>query len=159
VDSRYQLFDEAADDARYGFVIGAGYQPDHELIIDPGVEYSTFLGGASHEIAAGIQVDAAGNAYIVGTTQSPDFPTTTGAFKRPGAASNFGDAFVTKLNATGTALIYSTFLGGNSFDWGRAIAIDAAGNAYVAGQTQSTTFPTTGGAFDRTINVDSCPRC
>ena len=55
--------------------------PISELIIDPGVEYSTFLGGSSHEIAAGIKVDAAGNAYVVGTTQSPDFPTTAGAFR------------------------------------------------------------------------------
>ncbi len=96
---------------------------------------------------------------MTGFTQSPDFPTTAGAFDRTGSASNFLDAFVTKLNPTGTALVYSTFLGGSNFEWGRAIAIDAAGNAYVAGQTKSSDFPTTGGAFDRTFNVDTCPRC
>ena len=143
---------------RYGFAV-AGYRPDHELIIDPGLEYSTFLGGSSDDIGAGIRVDANGNAYVVGTTQSPDFPTTVGAFRRTGAASNFSDVFVTKLNPSGTALVYSTFVGGSNFDWGRAIAIDAAGNAYVTGQTKSSNFPTTGGAFDRTFNVDTCPRC
>jgi len=76
-----------------------------------------FLGGSSHELAAGIQVDPAGNAYVVGTTQSPDFPTTPGAFKRTGATSNFSDV--------------------SNFDWGRGIAIDAAGNACVTGQTKS----------------------
>jgi hypothetical protein len=106
-----------------------------------------------------LRCDANGNAYVVGTTQSPNFPTTAGAFRTTGAASNFGDVFVAKLNATGTALVYSTFIGGSNFDWGRAIAIDAAGNAYVTGQTKSSNFPTTGGAFDRTFNVDTCPRC
>jgi Beta-propeller repeat len=155
VESRYVL----NGNAQYGFAIGAGYRPDRELIIDPGIEYSTFLGGSSHELAGGIKVDAAGNAYVVGTTQSPDFPTRPGSFRRTGATGNFGDVFVSKVNATGTALIYSTFIGGGNFDWGRAIAIDAAGNAYLTGQTKSSSFPTTGGAFDRTFNVDSCPRC
>ena len=158
VESRYVLH-EAADDAEYGFALGPGYRPDRELIIDPGVEYSTLLGGSSHELAAGIKVDSAGNAYVVGTTQSPDFPTTSGAFRRTGAAGNFGDVFVTKLNPSGTALIYSTFIGGGDFDWGRAIAIDAAGNAYITGQTKSSSFPTTSNAFDRSFNVDNCPRC
>ncbi len=156
VESRYVL--NAAGD--YGFAIGAGYQPDHELIIDPGVAYSTFLGGTSNEIGTGIAVDAAGNAYIVGTTQSPDFPTTAGAFKRTGAVGNFSDVFVAKLNPTGTALLYATFIGGSNFDWGRAIAIDAAGNAYITGQTKSSNFPTTNGAFDRTLGIPgNCPRC
>ena len=104
-------------------------------------------------------VDAAGNAYVVGVTQSPNFPTTAGAFDRTGSASNDLDVFVTKINATGTALIYSTFVGGTNFEWGRGIAIDAANNVYVTGQTKSSNFPTTGGAFDRTFNVDTCPRC
>jgi Beta-propeller repeat len=159
VESRYVLNGTTADARQYGFVVGAGYRPDQELIIDPGIEYSTFLGGSSHDFAGGIKVDAAGNAYIVGTTQSPDFPTRPGAFRRTGAAGNFGDVFVSKLNATGTALVYSTFIGGGNFDWGRSIAIDAAGNAYLTGQTKSSNFPTTGGAFDRTFNVDTCPRC
>ena len=104
-------------------------------------------------------MDAAGNVFVVGTTQSPDFPTTAGAFRRTGAAGNFSDVFVSKINATGTALIYSTFIGGSDLDFGRRIAIDAAGNAYITGQTKSTNFPTTAGAFDRSFNVLNCPRC
>ena len=88
----------------FGFVV-EGYRPDHELIIDPVIQYSTFLGGSSDDLAGGIAVDQAGNAYIVGTTQSPDFRTTAGAFKRTGATSNFSDVFVTKLNAAGTGLV------------------------------------------------------
>ena len=149
----------AAGDNTYSFQRRRGLPADQELIIDPGVEYSTFLGGTSHEIATGIAVDAAGNSYVVGWTQSPDYPTTPGAFDRTGAAGNFGDVFVAKLNPTGTALVYSTFIGGSNFDWGRAIAIDTAGNAYIAGQTKSSNFPTTSNAFDRTFNVPNCPRC
>jgi hypothetical protein len=148
----------AAVERRFGFDVGT-YRRDRELVIDPGVEYSTLLGGASHDTIASILVDALGNAYLAGTTQSPDFPTTPGAYKRTGATSNFSDVFVSKLNATGTALIYSTFIGGSSFDWGRRLAVDAAGNAYVAGQTQSSNFPTTSNAFDRSINIGACPRC
>jgi hypothetical protein len=160
VESRYVLNTADGSAGDYGFAIGAGYNPDHELIVDPGVAYSTFLGGTSNEIGSGIAVDAAGNAYIVGTTQSPDFPATAGAFKRTGAVSNFSDVFVAKLNPTGTALVYATFIGGSDLDWGRAIAIDAAGNAYIAGQTKSSGFPTTAGAFDRTFNIPgNCPRC
>ena len=159
VTSRYALNPSAGRRHAYGFTVGADYQRDHELIIDPGLAYSTLIGGASHETGVGIAVDTAGNTYVTGVTQSPDFPTTSGAFDRSGAASNFLDAFVTKLNPTGTALVYSTFLGGGNFEWGRDIEIDAAGNAYVAGQTQSSDFPTTGGAFDPSFNVDSCPRC
>jgi hypothetical protein len=88
VESRYVLNPGDGARTRYGFAVGASYRADEELIIDPGLEYSTFIGGAAHEIGAGIQVDSAGNAYIVGSTQSPNFPTTAGAFDRTGAVSN-----------------------------------------------------------------------
>lgn len=144
---------------QFGFGVGT-YRTDRDLLIDPGIEYTTFLGGSSHEIGTGIAVDAAGNSYVTGTTQSPNFPTTTGAFRRTGAASNAPDVFVSKLNPTGTALVYSTFIGGSGFDFGRRIAIDGGGNAYITGQTTSSNFPTTGGAFDRTLNIPpNCPRC
>ena len=160
IASAYALRAEGDQPAHaYGFTLGAGYRPDTELVIDPGLEYSTFLGGSSDDIGNGIKVDGSGNAYIVGTTQSPDFPTRAGSFDRTGATSNSLEAFVTKVNPTGTALVYSTFIGGSNFEWGRGIAIDAAGNAYITGQTKSSNFPTTGGAFDRTFNVDTCPRC
>ncbi len=153
VESRY-----AVNGLSYGFEVGA-YDPARELIIDPGLAYSTFLGGSSHEMGASVAVDATGNSYVTGFTQSPNFPTTSGAFDRTGAASNNLDVFVSKLNPAGTALVYSTFIGGTNFDWGRGITVDSAGNAYVTGQTMSSNFPTTSGAFDRSFNVDSCPRC
>lgn len=93
----------------YGFDVD-GYDASHELVIDPGVEYSTFLGGSNTDTVSGIAVDAAGNTYIVGTTYSSDFPTTAGAFDRTLAPPN--DVTVSKLNATGTALAWSTYLGG-----------------------------------------------
>ena len=99
-------------------------------------------------MASGIAVDTAGNAYVTGYTDSTDFPTTAGAFQ-----TTFGgkyDAFVTKLNPTGTALVYSTYLGGTGDDGGTGIAVDTAGNAYVTGVTYSTDFPTTAGAFQTT---------
>ena len=144
---------------RFAFSVGA-FRHDRELVIDPGIQFTTFLGGGANEIGAGIGVDGAGNSYIGGTTQSPDFPTTPGAFRRTGSAQNNTDAFVTKLNPAGTALVYSTFVGGSNLDFGNAIAIDGAGNAYVTGTTKSSNFPTSGNAFDRTANIPpNCPRC
>jgi hypothetical protein len=159
VDSSYILLGSNMPEA-YGFRVGANYRADQDLIIDPGVQFSTFLGGSSEETPAGIVVDAAGNSYVVGTTQSPDYPTTVGAFSRAGAVNGVTDVFVAKINPTGTALVYSTFLGGSNFDTGRAIAIDSSGNAYIAGSTMSTDFPTTRKSFDPTFNIPgNCPRC
>ena len=116
--------------------------------------YSTFLGGSTNvgDAAASIALDSSNNAYITGYASSTDFPTTLGAFQRVNRAQG-GDfnAFVTKLNATGSALIYSTYLGGSgaTFDRGNAIKVDGSGNAYVAGGAGSTDFPTTPGAFQR----------
>src|SRR6266550_127337 len=110
--------------------------------------YSTYLGGSGDDFGQGIAVDAAGNAYVTGYTGSTNFPTTAGAFQIANAGSN--DAFVTTLNPAGSApLVFSTYLGGSSDDFGFGIAVDAAGNAYVTGQTLSTIFPTTPGAFQR----------
>jgi photosystem II stability/assembly factor-like uncharacterized protein len=113
--------------------------------------YSTFLGGSNDiyaptgpEEVFDIAVDNAGNAYLTGQAVSPDFPITPGAFQ-PKLKSEI-DAFVTKLNATGTSLMYSTYLGGNGNDIGKAIAVDSSGNAYVAGSTNQD-FPTTPGSF------------
>jgi hypothetical protein len=153
VASRFELR-SGAGGLEYGFALGAEYDAAHELVIDPSLDYTTFLGGSSDDTITGIAADAAGNAYVVGVTQSSDFPTTPGAFDRTFAGpSNPTDIFVTKLNPSGTALVYSTFVGTGGFDWGRALAIDSAGNAYVTGQTASQDFPTTGGAFDRTLNT------
>jgi hypothetical protein len=111
--------------------------------------YSTYLGGSDGDNGSGIVVDATGNAYVTGTTVSTNFPTTAGAFQTFNAGRL--DAFVTKLNPTGSALVYSTYLGSSGNDNGFGIAVDATGNAYVTGQTvASTNFPTTLGAFQTT---------
>src|SRR5262249_4479641 len=114
--------------------------------LDPSgaLAYSTYLGGVAAESGLGIAVDSSGNAYITGRANT-GFPTTSGAYD---TSHNGGDdAFVTKLNATGSALSYSTYLGGTQTDAGYAIAVDASGNAYVTGSTASGNFPTTSGAF------------
>jgi len=101
--------------------------------------YSTYLGGINDDTVYGIAVDSFGNAYLAGWTFSPDFPTKN-AFQSTGSGS--ADAFVTKINATGSALVYSTYLGGTEADFGRGIAVDSFGNAYVTGFTFSVDFPT-----------------
>jgi hypothetical protein len=123
------------------FRLGA-YDHTRALVIDPVLQYSTFLGGTTSDSAAAIVVDPAANAYITGQTSSADFPTTSGALQT--ALRGTKNAFISKLNSTGTALVYSTYLGGLSGngDAGLAIAIDAAGDAYVTGVTTSSSFPT-----------------
>jgi hypothetical protein len=115
-------------------------QYDHRspLIIDPVLIYSTYLGGTGGDVAYGIAVDSSGNAFITGITNSADFPTV-GASQSASAGN--GDAFVAELNAAGTALVYSTYLGGNGADTGYAIAVAASGDAFVTGTTTSTNFP------------------
>jgi hypothetical protein len=114
--------------------------------------YSTFLGGSADDEAMGIAVDASGSAYVTGETESPDFPTTPGAFSTscvtvptPGKIPKIcsgGDVFISKLRPDGSALVYSTYLNGSGFEVGRTIAVDSAGDAYVAGITSSHDFPT-----------------
>lgn len=104
------------------------------------ISYSTYLGGNGGDYAKGIAVDSSGNAYVVGTTASTNFPVTPNPLQSAfGGGSN--DAFVSMLNAAGTALVYSTYLGGNDNDFGNAIAVDFSGNVYVTGYTASTNFP------------------
>jgi hypothetical protein len=107
--------------------------------------YSTYLGGSGEDEGHGIAVDATGQAYVTGRTLSANFPTTAGAFQTGNAGAS--DAFVTKLNPTGSALVYSTYLGGSFDETGTGIAVDATGQAYVTGLTQSANFPVTAGAF------------
>lgn len=115
--------------------------------------YSTFLGGEAGESAEGIAVDSSGNAYITGFTASPNFPTTTGAAQVVSGSVESGskDAFMTKLNSEGSALLYSTFLGGSDNDGAAAIALDPSGNAYVVVGTLSGDFPVTSGALKTTV--------
>src|SRR5206468_144266 len=109
--------------------------------------YSTYLGGKGFEHAYGITVDASGNAFVVGYTGSTDFPVTNGS-----TYGNGGDAFVSELNSAGSALVYGTYLGGSGVDLGYRIAVDASGNAYIAGLTYSANFPSTADAFDGSFN-------
>ena len=103
--------------------------------------YSTYLAGSGGTCGGnGIHVDGGGNAYVLGSTRSTDFPVTAGAFQS--SASGGCDVFVAKLNPTGSALIYSTLLGGSGDDTAGGITVDANGNAYVTGQTSSVNFPT-----------------
>lgn len=111
--------------------------------------YATLLGGAGADSAAGISVSAAGNAYITGSTQSTDFPVTSGAAQ--GKFGGIEDAFVAELNPAGTALVYGTYLGGSSADSGNAIALDADGSMLIAGNSSSADFPTTVGAFQTAL--------
>jgi hypothetical protein len=137
----------------YGFAL-ASHDPSYPVVIDPGLGFSTFVGGAGTEAGNAIAVDRKGNAYVTGTTMSPDFPTTPGAFDTT-YNGGLGDVFVAKLNATGNGLVYSTFLGGAGNDVGEGIVLDRAGRAYIAGRTDSADFPTTAGAFDTTQNGGS----
>jgi Beta-propeller repeat len=102
--------------------------------------YSTYLGGSSHDFASAIAVDASGDAYITGYTYSTNFPTKNPL--QPQSAGGIADAFVTEINAGGSALLYSTYLGGSLEDQGSGIAVDSSGSAYVTGNTTSTNFPT-----------------
>jgi uncharacterized protein (TIGR03437 family) len=148
-----------------GFLIRQGdafvskLSPDGKSLI-----YSTYLGGSGDDAAFGIAVDGSGNAFVAGTTASSNFPVTQGAYQPRfagsgsqaiyprvgGAAIVGGDVFVTKLNPDGSALSYSTYIGGSSDDVANALTIDKAGNAYVGGYTLSSNFPTTSGALKTT---------
>jgi uncharacterized protein (TIGR03437 family) len=110
--------------------------------------YVTYVGGSQDDVGSAIAVDASGNAYVTGYTDSTNFPTIAGSFRTvfQGSGGNkwygpVGDAFVFKLNPAGSALVYSTYLGGSFDDRGTAIAVDSAGNAYVGGDTISVNFP------------------
>jgi hypothetical protein len=122
------------------FRVGA-YDKSLPLIIDPVLSYSTYLSGSQGESGYALAVDSKGNAYVTGLTFSADFPTKN-PFQSSCNCGNGPDVFVSKLNSTGTGLIYSTYLGGSNYDVPTSIAIDGAGDAIVGGSTSSTDFPT-----------------
>ena len=132
-----------------GFSLPA-YDHSRPLIIDPTFKllYSTYLGGVHDDQVGGMTLDAAGNAYVVGNSGSEDWPVSGNAFQttRKAIGRYVRNVVVTKFDASGT-LIYSTFIGGTTNDYGNSIAVDAAGRAYIAGATNSPDFPVTGGAF------------
>ena len=119
-----------------------------------GLVYSTFVGGGKDDLASGIAVDGQGNAVVVGGTDSTDYPVTADAFQsglgllRRGAGRTAAAGFLTKLNAMGSGLIYSTYFGGSNSDTATAVALDGAGNAYLTGLATSINFPRTGATYE-----------
>ncbi|HEU0005710.1 MAG TPA: SBBP repeat-containing protein, partial [Terriglobia bacterium] len=135
VDAAYVLKGQTSA----GFRVGH-YDPSLPLVIDPVLSFSVYQGGTGLDQAYGIAVDAAGNSYITGTTESVNFPLQSQAAGYPN--DNRKNAFVMKLNPQGTTVLYSTYLGGSADDEGLAITVDGSGQALVAGYTDSTNFPT-----------------
>jgi len=130
----------------FGFEVD-NYNPTQILVIDPELVYSTFLGGSGFEESRNIRVDDSGYAYVIGHTWSTDFPTLN-----PYQSDQIDiDAFVTKLSADGNSLVYSTYVGGDTADYGVDIDIDGSGHAYIVGYTYSTNFPTQN-AYDASHN-------
>lgn len=109
------------------------------------IVYATYLGGSGGDVGLGIAVDSAGSAYVVGNTNSQNFPVTAGVVQPQLTGGT--DIFVSKLSPDGSKLIYSTYLGGSAFDTAGAIALDSSNNVYLGGSTASTDFPTTPGAY------------
>lgn len=145
VSSRYALDGDGCVRIELG-----RYDASRPLVIDPSIVFSTYLGGSGGDSATAVAVDSTG-VYVTGGTSSANFPLspsgTTPYQKTIGGSS---DAFISKLNPSGTALIFSTYVGGTKFDKGTAIAIDGKGDVFVAGNTSSTNFPTTSGVFQST---------
>ncbi len=134
-------------DRQVGFSVGA-YDTSRPLVIDPVLVYSTYLGGTSGDESLDIAVDSAGAAYVTGFTSSVNFPV---ASPLDGTLSGDIDAFVTKFDPSGSALVYSTYLGGSSTEGSHGIAVDGAGAAHVTGLTSSRDFPVTPGAFQESF--------
>jgi hypothetical protein len=111
------------------------------LVIDPVLVYSTYLGGSGGDSGWAVATDAAGNPYVAGSTCSDDFPTVHAAQINSSHPFCLPDAFVTKLSNDGASILFSTYLGGNSFDGANGAAVDAAGNVYITGYTNSGDFP------------------
>ena len=135
------------DSDSFGFSLGS-YDKEKPLIIDPLI-YSTYVGSDDHDWGHSIAVDSSGNAYVTGETDSLNFPTAS-AYD-DSYNGGFYDCFVFKLNATGTGILYSTYVGGNGTDYGSSIVVDSFGSAYVTGTTNSLNFPTVN-AYDDSYN-------
>ncbi len=128
---------------RVGFVV-PDYDPREALVIDPVLNYSTYLGGNGGDAGNAIALDYLFDAYVTGSTASTNFPTSGISPTSPPYQKTYGgdtDAFVTEVRYDGEAIIYSTYLGGNNFDVGNGIAVDSSGDAYITGNTSSANFP------------------
>ena len=141
IAGRFRVFDDVPVDKASGstgaarrFVYGfevASYDTTHPLIIDPVLVFSTYLGGSALDSAYDIAVDGSGNIYVTGSTFSSDFPTASAMYTKNTPGVSNSDAFVTKLSSSGSALVYSTYLGGSSDDSANGIAVDSLRNVYI----------------------------
>ncbi|MHA2425762.1 MAG: DUF7948 domain-containing protein [Candidatus Thorarchaeota archaeon] len=135
-------------DETVGIELGS-YDPSREITIDP-VIFSTYLGGSGSDSAAYTAIDNDSHVYVAGTTLSADFPTTSGAYSTTGAGSQ--DVVISKINRTGSNLIFSTYVGGFGYELVRDIKIDDNGDIHFTGGTTSSNFPMTSGTYDNTLN-------
>ncbi len=133
-----------ARNLKIGFHLGP-YDRHRALIIDPSLAYSTYIGGTGGDAATAITVDSSGDAYIVGATNSTDFPVSTSPYQKTTGGGS--DAFIAEFKPGGGQLVFSTYFGGNAFDKANGVAVDGSGNIYVVGYTASANFPTTKGVF------------
>ncbi len=140
---------EVVSGGMYRFQVGA-YDGKYDLVIDPELVFSTYLGGKEEDAATGVAIDDAGCVYVAGSkSDSPDFPITPGALN-----STVTKMFISKISSDGKSLVYSTFFGSNDYELPTiaGIEVDGEGNAYVAGSGVGSTFPTTSGAYDTQVN-------
>lgn len=153
VTATYSPVVYSGDAAAYGFNLGH-YNPAQPLILDPAVTvYAGFIGGSQRENGYSIAVDGSGYAYVTGETRSTaDFPATVGPDTSHNGGPYNGDAFIAKVAADGSGLIYAGFIGGTGEDYGYGVAVDGSGNAYITGKTESSDFPATAGAYDTSYN-------
>jgi len=139
-----------------GFAVDS-YDPAKKLTIDPVLVHSSYFGGSRGEVPGAVAVDSDGSVYVVGSTGSMDLPLKNPVQEEfAGGGATNGDIFVTKIDPTGTSVVYSTYIGGTTTDIGRGIAVDAAGQIVATGTTFSTDFPSTPGAFQEECS-GQCP--
>ncbi len=138
IDGSYRILKGKDGTFTYGYDV-ASYDKSKELVIDPVLTYSTYLGGTGEDYGEGIAIDASGAVYVTGNTMSTDFPVIGPIQANHGGGLT--DAFITKINPAGTAIVYSTYLGGSGDDFAEAVTVDSFGAVYVTGNTFSTDFP------------------
>lgn len=140
----------------FGFALDQ-HRPELETVVDPGLDWSTLLGGSSWEFGWNVARVPTGGAIVAGETPASNFPTTAGAFDTTynGVGGPTSDVFVSRIAADGTSLVYSTYLGGSSGDKPYGLAVRDDGTVTIVGNTQSSNFPTTPGAFDGNLNGSS----